>query len=815
MKNLFSKAMALTLAVLMVVSQMMFVSVAEDTEIPDCLCENPSYEMIGHVDPTCGEYGYDVYICADCGGKHTVNTDRPTGQHNYNIPEATCTEDSYCVECGFVNEEATGHSLDTVPAQDPTCDAIGWGEYKACNNCDYTEGYEEIPATGHTYELVGTVEPTCKYDDATGEYVFVAGANNYKCACGAELSEEIAAPTEHLHYETQRVEKTCDKNAFILHTCDVCGYRLEEILFGEGNEAGHELVQVEAQAPTCDVIGWDAYEYCTECNYSTYVELPATGHDFGTEVFTKVATCLEGGYDYTVCSVCGAEDIVDGSETDIDDLNGHANKLVGRVEPTCTSTGWTGDLTCELCDKLLNSGKEIPMVAHEIVSHPAQAPACGEVGWEAYETCANCDYTTYVEIDALEHVKKGISLGVVKPTCTDGGYSIWECELCFATFRADFVDALGHTIVSVDAKAATCTEAGYNAHEYCTVCDYTTYEAIDALGHTEVIDEAVEPTCTETGLTEGKHCSVCEEVLVAQDVVDALGHTNDEGTVVIVDPTCTENGKKYIEYACTVCGETYVNDLETKEMPPLGHDLVENEVPATAESIGYIETSCNRCDYYVNTPIDEEITFTYKLTGINGADVAVNSGFVTVEVYANVITDYARIHGVDFAFNYDAALTYEGAESAFLDDFLVKNYADSYAVKFTANLNSDVDVVLEKGEYLVATLKFAVDADCYNADVTLTTNVAECFISRADYAIEDVVATNSVVATYSDDDATIFVALLGDSDGDLKITTNDDYAFYAWYFNNDGYNAILDMNKDGVISEADNWLLRAEILNIA
>jgi hypothetical protein len=40
---------------------------------------------------------------------------------------------------------------------------------------------------------------------------------------------------------------------------------------------------------------------------------------------------------------------------------------------------------------------------------------------------------------------------------------------------------------------------------------------------------AVPPTYTETGLTEGSHCSVCNKVLVAQEVVDALGQTDVDG----------------------------------------------------------------------------------------------------------------------------------------------------------------------------------------------------------------------------------------------------------------------------------------------
>ena len=38
------------------------------------------------------------------------------------------------------------------------------------------------------------------------------------------------------------------------------------------------LVKVDAKAPTCTEIGWDAYEYCTECDYTTCVEIPVVDH---------------------------------------------------------------------------------------------------------------------------------------------------------------------------------------------------------------------------------------------------------------------------------------------------------------------------------------------------------------------------------------------------------------------------------------------------------------------------------------------------------------------------------------------------------
>ena len=37
-------------------------------------------------------------------------------------------------------------------------------------------------------------------------------------------------------------------------------------------DRGHDRVSHDAKAPTCTEIGWDAYDTCSRCEYSTYVE---------------------------------------------------------------------------------------------------------------------------------------------------------------------------------------------------------------------------------------------------------------------------------------------------------------------------------------------------------------------------------------------------------------------------------------------------------------------------------------------------------------------------------------------------------------
>ena len=91
------------------------------------------------------------------------------------------------------------------------------------------------------------------------------------------------------------------------------------------------------------------------------------------------------------------------------------------------------------------------------------------------------------------------------------------------------------------------------------------------------------PTCTEPGLTEGKVCADCGEVITAQEVIPATGHSHE---VLVTAPTCTEQG--YTTYTCH-CGDSYVSDY----MDALGHDWV-----------GY---GCTRCGATRKTPFDDVI----------------------------------------------------------------------------------------------------------------------------------------------------------------------------------------------------------------
>ena len=297
---------------------------------------------------------------------------------------------------------------------------------------------------------------------------------------------------------------TCTTKA----VCEACGGK-----YGKRNLNNHALVHYDAQAPTCTKPGWDAFDTCPRCYYTTFRAIPALKHDLEHHE-AKAPTCTEKGWDaYEACSRFGCDYT---TRKELPALN-HALEQHEAQAPTCTEIGWNAYETCSRCD--YTTYAELPALNHALVQHDAQAATCTEIGWDAYKTCSRCNYTTYAELPALNHAL--VQHEAKAPTCTEKGWDAYEtCSRCDHTTYAE-LPALNHDLKQHAAKAPTCTEKGWNAYETCSRCDYTTYAELSALNH-DYQAVTVEPTCETDGYTVFT-CSRCKDSYTA-DPTDKLGH---------------------------------------------------------------------------------------------------------------------------------------------------------------------------------------------------------------------------------------------------------------------------------------------------
>ncbi len=206
------------------------------------------------------------------------------------------------------------------------------------------------------------------------------------------------------------------------------------------NTHTHNITTHNAKAPTCTEAGWNAYETCSLCDYTTYAEIPALGHE-----------------------------------------TTHYNSKT----PTCTEVGWDAYVECSRCD--YTTYEEKAALGHDISTHEAKAATCTEFGWNAYETCSRCDHSTYVEEAALGH---DISTHEAKAaTCTESGWNAYEtCSRCDHSTYAEEA-ALGHNLEHHEAKNPTQTEIGWMEYDACTRCDYSTYIELPTIPDRDIRDE--------------------------------------------------------------------------------------------------------------------------------------------------------------------------------------------------------------------------------------------------------------------------------------------------------------------------------------
>ena len=372
---------------------------------------------------------------------------------------------------------------------------------------------------------------------------------------------------------------TCTTKA----VCEACGGK-----YGKRNLNNHALVHYDAQAPTCTKPGWDAFDTCPRCYYTTFRAIPALKHDLEHHE-AKAPTCTEKGWDaYEACSRFGCDYT---TRTELPALN-HDLEQHEAQAPTCTEIGWDAYETCSRCD--YTTYAELP-AQHDLRHHAAKAPTCTGIGWDAYDTCSRCDYTTtYVELPALNHALEQHEAQA--PTCTEIGWDAYEtCSRCDYTTRTE-LPALNHALEQHAAKAPTCTEPGWDAYKTCSRCDYTTYAELPALNHDLVNHDAQAPTCTEIGWNAYKTCSRCDHTTYAE--LPALNHALVQHAAKA--PTCTEKGWDAYK-TCSRCDYTTY-----AEQPALNHDYQAVTVEPTCETDGYTVFTCSRCkDSYTADPTDQ------------------------------------------------------------------------------------------------------------------------------------------------------------------------------------------------------------------
>ena len=284
--------------------------------------------------------------------------------------------------------------------KEATCEEEG-SRHKECTVCHAVLASEKLDKADHSYsEWIDEVPATTEKEGTLGHYHCSVCKKNFD-ANKNELASIVIPKLDTIPHEHEYGEwivtkdPTCEATGLECRDCNICGaFEVQEIRVIP--ELGHDKVQHEAKDPTCVEIGWYAYETCTRCEYTTFVEIPVTDHTIVSDEWVVINS------------------------------------------PDCDNKGQE-KIACSNCDAWII--RDIPELGHDKVQHDAQDATCTELGWNAYETCTRCSYSTYVEIPALGHEKSEWRIDE-EATYEEDGLKHKACTRCGIILEEEIIPKL-------------------------------------------------------------------------------------------------------------------------------------------------------------------------------------------------------------------------------------------------------------------------------------------------------------------------------------------------------------------------------------
>ena len=408
-----------------------------------------------------------------------------------------CTEGGYtgdviCDTCGKLVEqgqtlEPGEHTVEVVDAREANCYIEGKTGEEKCSVCDKVlKENEVIPKLEHKYE------------------------NEVCVNCGR--IENAKKGTEYSSYITEKlpiqvVEYTAPETEKIIFECNNTRYwNSIGYLFDETNYSDEMLMDELEKYYSGDTDYISLKNYLTEKEYGGGKGAPAVKYKVQKDKkYYLVIVPDDDNYgEFTVTIDCPHD------RTHVE------NKAI----KTCSEGGYTGDVICDLCGKVVKHGENIePDSEHNYINYKSIEPTCNEYA-KNYLRCVNCGYETVEENEERGYADhKYVLVNSVKATCTTDGYlGDSKCEYCglenenqpenkvikaYHDVEPGTLDS--YLINDYNSADATCEKDGYTGDVYCTICH-------------KVIEEGKTIEKLEHSFTDGKcmECGADEEVVKSE-----------------------------------------------------------------------------------------------------------------------------------------------------------------------------------------------------------------------------------------------------------------------------------------------------------